>query len=400
MEWLALLIPIATSVYLWKFHQHRVVWWELLLPIAAGAVLILGLKSLGEFAQTRDTEYWTGWVTQAEYYEDWNERVSCRHPKYRTETYTDSNGRTQTRQVFDGYEHLYDVDYHPEYWVINDNNGLASYVNRGTFEALCDRWDNRTFVDLHRNYHTNDGDKYVGNWDGRRETLEVHVTTHSYENRVQSSSSVFNYPEVSDLTVTELGLFAYPNIDGWRCPSILGPDCPGKQEAERELSLLNAELGRKKQVRMWILLYRDQPLDAGIEQEALWKGGNKNELVVCIGLNAQSQVSWSHVFSWTEVEELKIGARNFVSGMRGKPVDLGAIASWMGQNVDQSWQRKAFADFEYLDVQLPWWSYLLIYLVVILATAGLSYIAVTNEITESSGRERRRPRFRFRSRLG
>jgi hypothetical protein len=86
---------------------------------------------------------------------------------------------------------------------------------------------------------------------------------------------------------------------------------------------MNALLGRKHQIRVWVLLYRDQPRDISKRQEALWKGGNKNELVICVGLNKANEFQWAEVFSWTKREDLKVSVRDYIQAQ--KKLDLVAL---------------------------------------------------------------------------
>ncbi len=375
MEWLFLVIPLVVCAYLWRFHEHQVVWWELLSPIAIALVLILLGKYLGETIQTSDDEYWTGIGLTAEYYEDWDEKVPCTHDVYET----DSKGNTR----YKGKQHAYDVDYHPPLWQLIDNNGITVSVSSSAFEGLGRRWGNKTFVDLHRDYHWNDGDKYVTKWDSRDETLEVVTTVHTYENRVQAANSVYSFAEVSPSEVEANGLIDYPRVSGHSCPSILGHvGVPGRSEAERALSLLNAKMGHDFEVRAWILLYKDKPLSAAFAQEAFWKGGNMNELTLCIGVNGQNEVQWCHVISWTDIQEIKIRGRDFVSEQKGQPIDLMKVVNWLRPAIESRWKRKDFEEFSYLHVDPPWWMYLVTALMVCAATGAFSYWAVVNEYRE------------------
>lgn len=390
IEWAWLLIPVAAAILLLIFQGRRMTWWELVLPVVVGVFVILLCKVFSEAVQTRDKEYWTGYGVVAEYYESWDEEVPCTHEKYRTETDRDGN----KIEVFDGYEHSYDVDDHPPYWEITDNNDITIGISKSDFEGLAKRWGNRKFVELHRDYHSNDGDKYVTRWDNSDATMEVVTTIHSYENRVQVASSVFNFTDVSDDDRKSLELVEYPDVDDYDSPSIIGVDAPDRRTADRNLSVINAKLGKSKQVRIWIVLFRDKPLEAGILQEAYWKGGNKNELVLCIGLNPQSVVQWTYVFGWTPVEELKIALRDFVNQQRGKQVDLGAITPFLERSVSEQWVRKDFNEFDYLQVPLPWWNHLLIVIIMLLTTAGCSAWAVNNEFGDEEGVSRQRYSFR------
>jgi len=396
--WGALAIPFFGAIILLLFFKHKTVWWELLIPFAASVLLIFLSKAIVGHTMTTDTEYWGGYVTRAEYYERWNERVSCRHPKYRTETYTtrDSKGRTvtRTRQVQDGYHHAYDVDEHPPYWKVVDSNGISVSISSARFEWLCGRFKERRFVDMRRSYHTRDGDKYEATWsaskDPNYEVLEPVTSIHTYKNKVQVSDSVFNYPEVEN--PQEYGLFDYPTrlAEGYLCPAILGNGGPKAKEAEQKFSAINALLGPSKQVRVWVLVFKGQPLQTAMEQEAYWKGGNKNEFILTIGVNKEQKVQWCHVISWTEVDTLKIEARNKVMEQDGKVLDLESVADWLHPALRRGFIRKEFADFNYLSIRPPMWTILVTYLLVILVNVGVSAWVIFNEADESGNRRRSR----------
>lgn len=378
--WIALAIPIpaAAAVY-WRYH-HRITLWEAGLMLGV-PVLCVGLaKLVVETAQTSDTEFWGGWVTQAEYFEDWDERVSCRHeiPCSHPEYSTDEKGhRYQSGYIHsnDGHWHAYDVDYHPEKWSIDGSNGEGFSIDRGTFERLAAQFGNRVFRDLNRSYHSNDGDKYVATWKGEPERLEPVTTDHRYENRVQASSSIFNFPEIKD--PGSLGLYDYPAIAGHSQRCVLGNAGPSSVEGERKLQYLNATLGSSKQFRVFVLAFHDRTMQVAFDQEAYWKRGNKNELVVCVGLDKDASAQWAYVFSWSESEALKIEARDFLMGQ--KTLDLVAFAEWLGPVVREKWVRKDFKDFSYLTVEPPTWAVVTTFFVTLAVSAGVAFWAVMNE---------------------
>lgn len=366
--WLALLIPCITAVVLYKKYNHRTLWWEFLIPFLA-SILLIGLSKFGiESLQTRDTEYWGGWVVRAEYYEDWNEEVVY------YETHRDSKGNTRR-------ERKTRIEYHPARWLIIDSNDCEVNINSNVFESLSGRFGNRRFVELRRNYHTNDGDLYITEWNRRDEDLIPVTTQHSYENRVAASDSVFNFAEVDPKTY---GLYDYPEItDFYKCQSILGSGDQTQVYAERELSVWNARLGRSKQVRMLILLFKNQPIQAGFEQENYWKGGNKNEFVVTIGLDDHHNVTWCHAFSWTEVEDLKVDTREYVMGQ--KSLNLQHLVNWMAVEVNTRFKRKEFHDFDYLTIEPPGWAIFLVFVLVTGLNIGISSWVIHNEHSDRSG---------------
>lgn len=369
--WFALLIPLITVPVLLYFFPRRIVWWELGIPLAA-SLIIIGICKYGtEAVQTRDIEYWGGWLTHAEYYEAWDEEVSCCHPVYRT----DSKGNS----VFEGYQHSYDVDYHSPYWLARDSNGISQSISREHFERLAVKFNSRIFVDLHRSYHSMDGDKYVARWNGQEETFTPFASTHTYENRVQASNSLFNFPDVDP---KENGLFEYPEIQGaYACAHILGQGGPTMVVAERKLSAFNARVAASKQVWVWILVFNNKPFQTGIAQQNYWKNGNKNELVVNIGVDSQFNVQWCHVFSWTDVEKLKIDTRSQVLEQQGKPLDLVKIADWLEPEIRQSWVRKQFAEFSYLTVEPPGWMVALTYFLTLVVSLGASAWVIYNDFS-------------------
>lgn len=366
--WFLIFIPALTALILSFGFRKRVTWQEYLLVLGVPIILIVTAKFTSEYSQTRATEYWGGWMLTAEYYEDWNERVSCRHPKYRTET--DSDG--DTHQVFDGYEHSYDVDDHPPYWKAVDSNGSGFRLNSVQFEILAKKFGNRTFVDLHRSYHTKDGDKYVTKWTGTPESLELTTVAKTYENRVQASDSVFNYPPVEN--AKELGLYEHPKIQGWYQPVVLGLAGP---TSWYKLELLNALHGARSKVRVYVLAWQGKGMDVAVKQEAYWKNGNKNELVICVGTDSKFQPQWCRPFGWTQLEDLKIGARDLIMGQ--KQLDLVALSGWLEGKVKGRVVRRDFREFDYLSVNPPFWVIVLTAVVVFMTSIGLAWWSVVND---------------------
>lgn len=373
MIWFALLLPILTiALILWKF-SHKMLWWEYAVIFVVPMFGILVSKSLIEVSQTSDIEFWGGYVKTTEYYEDWNERVSCRHPIYRTRT--DSKGNTHTEFV--GYQHFYDVDYHPPYWVINTTIGEFS-VPQQRYKTLTTQFGNENFIDLHRSYHTNNGDKYVSKWNGEPSKVEPVTDSRHYSNRIQASSSVFNFKEVNP---KDFGLYEYPKVNSdYYQRSILGSGGATHIQAEKHLDYLNATLGGTKQVRLFVLVFKDQPLEAAIEQEAYWKGGNKNEFITCIGVDTSYNIKWSYVFSWAECEDLKIEARNFIQDQ--KVLDLVPYAEWLGTQINTRFIRKNFNDFDYISIDPPLWGIVTVYLLTIGVCIGIGVWSVKNDFTE------------------
>lgn len=375
--WGAATVPLVTAFVLAFWFKHRTLWWEMLIPVVASLVFIAGFKYTTETVQTSDTEFWGGWATHAEYFEAWNERVTCTHTKYCPSTCRRSDGTTYSCDKPCGKQHAYDVRNHPPRWVLNDSNGASHSIKESRFNDLVILWGNKTFKDLGRNYHTRDGDKYITRWEKDDATLVPVTTSHTYENRVQAAHTVFDFEEVDPFA---WGLYNYPPIKGLDQRAVLGR-AKGAKEADKLLRFYNAKLGAAKQVKMFLFLFGPETtLDTGLAQENYLVGSNKNEFIVMVGLDANGQVNWVHVISWTENEYLKIDVRDYVREM--EVFDPVEIVEYMAERVGEDFVRKEFADFSYLTVEPPLWAVLLCYLLTLAINLGLSFWVVQNQHKE------------------
>jgi hypothetical protein len=364
-----MIIPVITAIVLYKCWNHVCAWWEFMIPFGVSLVLCFIMKISVESVQTSDTEWWTGTVVTSEYYEPYDEEVPCRHPKYKTVKNPDGT----TSEVQDGYEHAYDVDYHPAYWQAIDSNGVSIGVNEPKFNSLCQRWNNKSFVNMNRHYHSINGNKYVTGWDNRDETCEVCVTSHRYKNKLLAANSVFKFPEPD----SKEGLFEYPKITGfYDSLFILGGNNP---QAERKLAVWNAKHGHEKKCRLMFLVYKDLPIDVALNQENHWQGGNKNEFLVSVGVDDGYNVKWCHIISWTDNEQLKAEVKNYI--IQQEKLDLETAVDAVGHKVmaTEAVVRKDFREFDYLTVDPPMWTVLLTFFLTLAINIGMAYWIINND---------------------
>jgi hypothetical protein len=368
--WLAICIPILTSLFLFFVFRHKTVWWEFLIPFGVSILAIFISKVIIDAANTHDIEYWGSIVTESRYYEDWNEYI------HQTCTRTVGSGDNQRTETYDcSY-----VQYHSEYWMIYTTSGESMNVNKDTYHYLVKKFGKKpTFKDMHRSHHTDDGDMYWVKWDRSKERAEPVVTEHSYTNKVQASDDVFNFPEVDTMEVRLYGLYDYPEHNNvFDYSGLLGSD---DQEAHKELEYVNGLVGPEKQCRIWILLYDYRTRQAGLTQQALWKGGNKNELIVTIGVDDTLGVRWCYPFSWSESEIVKVNIRTFIEG---KKLDFMKTIPYITQQVKTSFERKQFVEFDYLTIEPSTAAVIWVFVIVILINVGISFFVVKNEWEEDS----------------
>lgn len=378
--WAAVILPLLLAGVLYVGWNHKITWWELCIQLAVPIILIACAKGCIETSQTRATEYWGHSMNAAEYYEAWNEKVDCRHeiPCSHPEYSTDSDGkryRSGWEHSHDGYRHAFDVDDHDPYWQGIVSSGRKISIDQTTYNRLVGQFGNNTWENLHRKFYTKNGNKYVARWQGEWDRCEPVTEEHSYENRVQASKNVFNFAAVDPKA---FDLFEHPKIVGYTQRCVLGNAGPSTVHGEKKIAYLNATLGASRQVRLYVLVFKNQSVQAGIDQEAYWKAGNKNEFITCIGVDDSYEVQWCHVFSWTEVDALKIAARSAVSDQ--KQLDLVAYADWLGKEIPAQWRRKNFCDFNYLTVDPPMSAVIWTFVITLLVSIGIGVWVILNPV--------------------
>lgn len=381
----ALIIPLITAIVLFAKFKHETAWWEFLIPTSASLVFIIIMKVTIETVQVNCDEYWGSVISKVEYYEEWNEYIH----------------RTCTRSCGKNCTTTYDCSYvahHSAYWEITTNIGETVRITKEEYNRLKKYFGNSTFVDLHRHYHTKDGDKYVTTWNGNPEKIVSATTQHTYENRVKASDhSVFHFGKVADEDKKRYKLFDYPPIyEAYKQRALLGDSSLIALKADSILRVYNGVLGPKKEVKIFVLIHKNQPLDAGSYQEWLWCGGNMNEFIVSVGVDKNNKVTWCKVISWTPNETLKARVR---MGVEVKDsLDLVELAHFIGDEVGKDFVRKDFEEFSYITVDPPLWAVVLTFLLTILLNVGLSMWIVSNEFAESGKNLFKKPnkkRFRF-----
>ena len=364
--WLSLLIPFIAVLVLALRFRRKMTWWEYLIVFGIPCILVVVCKILAVEWQSDTKEWWNSYVTGAAYYEDWDEWVvqTC----YREV----SCGKNCTTMV--PYDCSHSV-YHPACWELTDNLGSTYHVNSDYYAYLVKLWGNQAFKDLNRSYYTNDGDEYYTRYDDIFDHSIPLVTQHHYENRVRSSRSVFNFQEVALEDVKKFGLYDYPKYSGvFDYNPILGQG--GPSPASVRLQRYNGQLGACKRVHMLILVFAGQPLQAGFMQEAYWKGGNKNEFILCIGTQGK-KITWTKVISWTDVGALKACVARRVREMDS--LDMAGVVDLVASEVKAKFVKKNFRDFDYITVEPTDRAVMITFILTFLATVGLGIYCVFND---------------------
>ncbi len=343
-----LIIPIAITAYLAHNYNGRRNPWPALFLIPVSALWILVGTRLMDRAAANDTEYHGGWVVSSEWLEAWTEKV--------TYTTTDSKGNTQTHTTY---------VYHPDEYYVNDSNGYAISVSREKYVSLKRKFGNeRAAFVLHLNQSSwGDGGRFLSDWPQTESTWTACISAHSWENRPGNSHSLYNFAKVDPKVY---GLFDYPDIEDYTDQrSLLGVD---DVEAERKLNRFNCDFGATRQVRLFVLIFSGKPIQAGIDQQAHWKNGNKNECVVCVGVN-DGRIGWVHPFGWGN-ERLLVDLREDIA--QQKEFSPAKVVAKATELVGKGFKRHEFTQYAYIRVDIPAWYAIIVVVPFILIQVGLT----------------------------
>lgn len=390
----SIIIAVIFSIFLWIKFKRQIVWWEPLLIIGASTILAFGSKAIIEYSQITFTEYWGSEVERVyeeQPYNYWHSETCSRQ----VACGTDKDGNTEYCTEYYDCSHQDDVG--PSWWC---ETSIDEKINIS--EAQYDKWmarfgGKKIITDTRKNYDSDDrcvgssGTKFAGkdvgdvsyvykvDWNKDYSTSVPLATEHSYENRVRASDySVFNYEKLTDKQITDNHLYEYPDLDDYfNYPSILGTKDMYAQEV---IQKVNGHLGPKKQVRLWVLLHYTDDANVAWLQENYWVGGNKNELVINIGVDSSMNVKWASTFTWSTSAGLEDKITRYVKTIKKlDKTTWTALGSFLLTNVDKDWVRLDFKQFDYLSVEPPLWSIILVYVLTLLTCIEVSYWVVRNE---------------------
>jgi hypothetical protein len=396
--WWPLIVPIGVAIALFFTCREKFAWWEpLVLFIPTILVCLIFALTTGNL-QTRDKEWCTQKCSRIEYHEkyvrEWEEYVP---PTY------DEDGN----QTGGGYWETH-TEHHAPHWDKIGENGKSYRMTKKKYELIKRQWlangQKEVYKDLHHsdqrhkwgcpkgqkcNCSDGRGDMFYIQWPASHHTIQTITWTQTWHNRVKATKeTVFRFPEVSEERAAELYQLPSPNKD-WETNCILGNGGPTQGEANQELLRQNALVGPRsandyeKACRMWVLIFNESVRDVDArDQEALWKGGNKNEFILCIGVDKEYKPDWSYVISWTNNNKVKIDVRDYVMDeYSGKPIDLVDVVGYMSKRCTEDFTRKTEAEWSYLSVVPPMWAIVVCWAVTLLVNGGVTAFVILNDFT-------------------
>lgn len=307
------LVPllIAVSGYIW--FGKRVTLKELILQVVLQAVVVGCTCAVIYYKNTDDTETWNGRIEGKS-----RDIVSCSH-SYPCNCRSVSCGKNcSTTHCDTCHEHSYDVD-----WNVRTSNNEHFEISRVDSQGINEppRWSSVRM--------------------GEPTSLP-----HHYENYIKASpDSIFRSGGESKEVMP-----GYPNgyYDYYRLDRLVqvGMSIPDAAEWNKDLTELNADLGRARQVNIVLVLTRDKPREWYKYLERQWIGGKKNDVVLVINTSADGAISWVETMAWTDHAYFKVRLRDEVYSI-GK-LDRAAIFGALRADISEQFKRKPMSDFSYL----------------------------------------------------
>lgn len=391
--WLALLFPVLTIIIMYVVPQFRgkIALWEPLVILGVSIILIFTVKIIAESATTSDTERIIDYVVKVEHHEYWNEWIhktceNCTTDKDGSENCTTYD--CSYEEEYDPYTKIYTST--GETYIIDEGYRVGGIFssNSGNIEKF--KYFTKLFgkpvntVKEHLNeLNVNHGENYDGDihtilYSHNIDKLEYVTWEHSYENRVQESNSIQKFDPVDTSDIKFYGLFEYPKIyNNYKSNCILGYN---NKYLDDYANKLNSLIASKKQLKTYFLVFKNKTRKAAMMQERHWGGGNKNEAVICIGVDNNNKITWSNVFSWSTESKFKIEIRNHIESKKQlNDSTFKEIIEYSNNNLNANFKRREFKEFNYLTIEPSTGAIWTVFILVFLACVGLFIWSIRNE---------------------
>ena len=222
---------------------------------------------------------------------------------------------------------------------------------------------------------------------------EPAAAEHSYQNYLKADpGSVLR-------SARPEGLFFVPNFprvhDFYKVSSAINQGTRMPVEAwNRKLMEMNADMGSKKQVHAVIIATMEKDPEYATAVEVDWLFGPKNALIFVLGMDTDGEtVKWARVVTISEVEMLKIRARDEMPGM--KISDVEAMGSYIRDLTYKEFTRTPMETFDYMRAMAspPAWLLWVLYLLDVLIAVGGVYLAHTQDFFKEQRFSFRRQRY-------
>lgn len=340
---LLLTIPAIIAVAGYFLGKGKITWKEFGVQFGVVVIIMAAGYFLGRCGATRDVEVWNGRVAEKH-----KGTESCCH-SYPCNCREECSGSGKNKSCSTVCDTCY-LHSEDEYWSASSTNRENIYYNG------CNSPGSSTPV----------------RW-ARIVVGEPTAVEHSFTNYIKAAP---------DSLFTKHGLIErykkyiprYPRVyDHYRINRALFVNInePKLGQINKRLSKINADLGKRKQVNIILVVVKsaDRGMIHGLEEA--WLGGKKNDLVLVIGAPKYPSISWVGVMSWTKQEMLKLTLRDKIESMG--VFDSKKILSLVEKEVESKFVRRQMSDFKYLSASIepPFWLLITLFIIGIIVSGVL-----------------------------
>ncbi|OGZ95953.1 MAG: hypothetical protein A3I44_05215 [Candidatus Sungbacteria bacterium RIFCSPLOWO2_02_FULL_51_17] len=303
-------------------------------------IVVVGGYFISRMASTYDVEVWSGRVAGKE--KEW---TSCEHSyscnPHQCNCSTDSKGVTTCSTCYDTcYEHVNDWN-----WVLTTSNseqvGIARIDRRGSYEPP--RFTKARIGDPTALTHAYTNYIKANPWS----LLRKQGLAEKFKPLLPAyPASIYDYHYVNRFMAAGSASIPVGEVAFWN----------------RQLMELNADLGRKKQVNIIMLVVPTSDSAYVHALEEAWLGGKKNDFVVVFGAEHFPRIEWVRTMSWTRAEDLKVALVNDLQEI-GTFERRDEIVAKLRTEIERSFVRRPMEDFEYLmaGIRPPTWALILLF---------------------------------------
>lgn len=376
--YLMAIVPIVVGFIAWRYNKKIVLLeWAISSVIAIITVVVFHFVAIA--GMTTDIETWSGKICKGIFYPRWVEeyQVAIYKTVTRHRTVTDSKGRshteTYTEEVFSHYETRYRT--HTEHWEAIADYGLEnqSYsISKSFYNDIMNKFGNNQITERvsKSGFYSGDHNIYYVN----NETKYIFPTNQNkmWCNKVKAAPSVFSFVKVPE----NIGVFNYPKSENWQVSSRLLGSAASKINIY-DWDVLNAKLGSIKKVNIILIGFDSADSMLGQYQEAKFIGGKKNDLILTYG-EVDGKIVWTYVFGWTESSIVK---KNLETILLENKINKD-ILPLIEKEVYENYQKKDWHKFDYLSIEPPFWSYFVLFFIIVATQTGCYLYSLKNEFNK------------------
>lgn len=369
------LIPVITCLILFVRFRRETTWWEYLVVFIPSILISLLTEFLFKESKISDYHITSEIISSIRHYDRWNEYIhkTCTREVPRG---TDKDGNTIYKT--ETYDCSY-VENHPEYWEMISINGNTEIIEESLYNYYRKLWGTpEKFIDMHRDYHTIDGDAQEYSWCGEKEHVLTLAFSEHYRNYFKLSGNLYTQEEISKPIIDSLNLPEYPK-NGYKGRNgfwiydqnpILG--LHASDDVIRYGQWINTTF---PDLRVYVVYFKNQTIQSARILEKYWGKGKDNEVCFCIGLDGGNRKTWIYSFSWSP-EPLLEGYVKMESrtGSPKEIFDLTKKAHSLGY-----WRPRDFSEYSYIMVNLSGSDYVWIFWITVIVNILISIWVISNE---------------------